>query len=95
MSKQTFRKCFLVSFLCILFYAMLNNSWAQEKKYPSGTHIEALIMRTEPERKKVYLSLKAVLRAREREELAKYMKTEEDSRTTIGDLLQNVIDRKK
>ncbi len=36
MSKQIFKKCFFVSFLCILFYSMPNSSWAQEKKYPTG-----------------------------------------------------------
>lgn len=66
-----------------------------QKKFKAGDHVDAMIVRTEPERKKVYLSLKSVTRQREREEIAKYMKPEDDFRTTIGDLLQNELDRKK
>ncbi len=61
-----------------------------------GETRDALILRTEPDKRKIYLSFKAVNRVREREEIQKFMKSEEEeSRTTIGDLLQNELDRKK
>ncbi|MDD8012153.1 MAG: S1 RNA-binding domain-containing protein [Acidobacteriota bacterium] len=66
-----------------------------EQKFKPGDKIEALISRIELDRKKVYLSLRALTKAREREELQKYMKAEDDSVTTIGDLLQNELDKKK
>ncbi len=66
-----------------------------EQKFKLGSKIEALISRIELDRKKVYLSLRALTKAREREELQKYMKAEDDSVTTIGDLLQNELDKKK
>jgi len=62
----------------------------------AGEKRDALILRTEPDKRKIYLSFKAVNRVREREEIQKFMKSEEEeSRTTIGDLLQNELDRKK
>lgn len=66
-----------------------------EQRFKPGDKIEALVSRVEVERKKAYLSLRALAKAREREELQKYMKAEDDSVTTIGDLLQNELDRKK
>jgi small subunit ribosomal protein S1 len=63
--------------------------------YKVGEKYDALIMRTEADKRKVYLSFRAVSRVREREEIEKYMKGGDDSRTTIGDLLQNVLDKKK
>lgn len=62
----------------------------------AGEKRDALILRTESDKRKIYLSFKAVNRVREREEIQKFMKSEEEeSRTTIGDLLQNELDRKK
>lgn len=66
-----------------------------EQRFKPGDKIEALVSRVEVERKKAYLSLRALAKAREREELQKYMKAEDDSVTTIGDLLQNELDKKK
>jgi small subunit ribosomal protein S1 len=66
-----------------------------ERKFKVGDRIEAMIARSEPERRKVYLSLRALNKVREREELQKYMKSEDDSVTTIGDLLQNELDKNK
>ncbi len=66
-----------------------------EQKFKLGDKIEALISRIELDRKKVYLSLRALTKVREREELQKYMKAEDDSVTTIGDLLQNELDKNK
>ncbi len=66
-----------------------------ERKFKAGDKIEALISRVEIDRKKVYLSLRALNKVREREELQKYMKGGDDSVTTIGDLLQNELDKNK
>jgi small subunit ribosomal protein S1 len=66
-----------------------------EQKFKPGDRIQAMILRIEPERKKVYLSLKAVNKAREREEIKKFMKADDETVTTIGDLLQNELDRNK
>ena len=66
-----------------------------EQKFKVGDRIEAMIARTELDRKKVYLSLRALNKVREREELQKYMKSGDDSVTTIGDLLQNELDKNK
>ena len=65
------------------------------EKFKPGEQRDALIVRMEPEKKKIYLSLRAVNRIREREEIEKYMKSGDDTRTTIGDLLQNEINRRK
>ena len=65
------------------------------ERFKSGLVRDALILHLEADKKKIYLSFRAVSRIREREDLARYMKSEEDSRTTIGDLLQNEIDKKK
>jgi small subunit ribosomal protein S1 len=66
-----------------------------EKKFKPGDKIEAMVTRTELDRKKVYFSLRALSKVREREELQKFMKAEDESKTTIGDLLQNELDKKK
>jgi len=66
-----------------------------EQKYKPGDKLEAMISRTELDRKKVYLSLRALNKVREREEIQKYMKGSDDQVTTIGDLLQNELDKKK
>jgi small subunit ribosomal protein S1 len=66
-----------------------------EQRFKPGDKIEAMITRSELDRKKVYLSLRALTKVREREELQKYMKAEDDSVTTIGDLLQNELDKNK
>jgi len=66
-----------------------------EQKFKPGDKIQAMILRIEADRKKVYLSLKAVNKVREREEIKKFMKADDDAVTTIGDLLQNELDKKK
>lgn len=66
-----------------------------ERKFKPGDKIEALISRVELDRRKVYLSLRALNKAREREDLQKYMKAGDDQVTTIGDLLQNELDKNK
>jgi len=66
-----------------------------EQKYKSGDSQEALILQTEPDKKRIYLSFKALVRKKEREEIQKYSKSENDSVTTIGDLFENAIDKNK
>ncbi|MCX6556852.1 MAG: S1 RNA-binding domain-containing protein [Candidatus Aminicenantes bacterium] len=66
-----------------------------EQKFKPGDKIQAMIVRIEADRKKVYLSLRAMNKALEREEIKKFMKSEDDSVTTIGDLLQNELDKNK
>lgn len=65
------------------------------EKYKVGDVVDAIILNTDRERKRVYLSFKAVARKREREEIEKYSKSTNEPVTTIGDLLQNEIDKKK
>ncbi len=66
-----------------------------EQRFKPGDKIQAMIARIEADRKKVYLSLRALTKVREREEIKKFMKAEDDAVTTIGDLLQNELDKKK
>jgi small subunit ribosomal protein S1 len=66
-----------------------------EQKFKPGDKIQAMINRIEADRKKVYFSLRALNKVLEREEIKKFMKAEDDSITTIGDLLQNELDKKK
>ncbi len=65
------------------------------QKYRVGHSREALLLATDFDKKRVYLSFKAVDRKREREEIEKYSKSENESVTTIGDLFENAIDKKK
>ncbi|HSQ35111.1 MAG TPA: S1 RNA-binding domain-containing protein [Candidatus Binatia bacterium] len=66
-----------------------------EQRFKPGDRIQAMIARIEADRKKVYLSLRALNKVREREELKKFMKADDEAVTTIGDLLQNELDKKK
>jgi small subunit ribosomal protein S1 len=63
--------------------------------FKAGQLREALITHTYPDKKRTYLSFRAVDRKKEREEIEKYMKSGNGSVTTIGDLLQNEIDKRK
>jgi small subunit ribosomal protein S1 len=65
------------------------------EKYKVGDVVDAIILNTDRQRKRIYLSFKAVARKREREEIEKYSKSTNEPVTTIGDLLQNEIDKKK
>jgi small subunit ribosomal protein S1 len=62
--------------------------------YKPGDKLEAVILSTDPEKKRVYFSFRALKRKREREEIDKYSKSETESVTTIGDLFENAIDKK-
>jgi small subunit ribosomal protein S1 len=66
-----------------------------EQKFKPGDKIKAMIARIEADRKKVYLSLRAMNRVLEREEIKKFMKADDEAVTTIGDLLQNELDKNK
>ena len=66
-----------------------------EEKFKPGDMIKAMIIRIEADRKKVYLSLRAMNKVLEREEIKKFMKADEEAVTTIGDLLQNELDKNK
>jgi small subunit ribosomal protein S1 len=66
-----------------------------EQRFKPGDKIQAMIARIEADRKKVYLSLRAMNKIREREEIKKFMKADDESVTTIGDLLQNELDKNK
>jgi len=58
-----------------------------EKRFPRGTEVEALVLSTDPEKKRIYLSMKALRKKREREEIDKYSKADNESVTTIGDFI--------
>ena len=64
-------------------------------KYKVGEELDAIVLNTDRERKRIYLSFKAVARKKEREEIEKYSKSSNEPIATIGDLLQNEIDKKK
>lgn len=64
-------------------------------KFKPGLKHEGVVMRTDVEKKRVYMSFKAVTQQKEKEEFEKYSKTTNEVVTTIGDLLQNEIDKKK
>jgi len=66
-----------------------------KKLFPAGKEIEAMILNADFERKRIYLSFRALKRKREREDIDKYAKSASDSVTTIGDLFENAIDKKK
>lgn len=66
-----------------------------QKLYPTGTEMEALVHNTDPEKKRIYLSVRALKRKREREEIDKYAKSESEPITTIGDLFESAIDKDK
>jgi small subunit ribosomal protein S1 len=66
------------------------------KEISEGEEREALIVSTNPERKRINLSFKALVNRKEREDIEKFMKADESkSITTIGDLLQTEMDKIK
>lgn len=66
-----------------------------KERFKPGDEIEAMLSNLDPSKKKINLSIKAMLSKKEKEEIEKYSKSEGTSVTTIGDLLQNEIDKKK
>jgi small subunit ribosomal protein S1 len=65
------------------------------KNYKIGEKREALVTRTLPDKRRIYLSFRAVNKKREREEIEKYSKSNNESSTTVGDLFESAIVKKK
>jgi small subunit ribosomal protein S1 len=65
------------------------------KNFKPGDEIDALILNSDYDRKRIYLSVRAVRRKKEREEIDKYSKADNEPITTIGDLFESAIDKKK
>ncbi len=65
-----------------------------KEMFKAGDKKEALILNTYPDKKRIYLSFQAVEKKREREEIEKYGKSDNESVTTIGELFENAIDKK-
>ncbi len=65
-----------------------------QEMFKLGDEKEALILNTYPDKKRIYLSFQAVEKKREREEIEKYGKSDNESVTTIGELFENAIDKK-
>jgi len=64
-------------------------------KFKVGDKHEALILSSDSDRKRVYLSFTAMHKKREREEIEKYSKSSNEPIATVGDLFQNAVDKKK
>ncbi|MCK4765923.1 MAG: S1 RNA-binding domain-containing protein [Candidatus Aminicenantes bacterium] len=62
-----------------------------QAKFNEGDSMDAQVLMTDPEKKRIYLSFRAAEKAKEREEIAKYSKSENESVTTIGDLFESAI----
>ncbi len=65
------------------------------KNYKVGEKREAMVTRTSPDKRRIYLSFKELNKKREREEIEKYSKSNNESSTTVGDLLESAIVKKK
>lgn len=65
------------------------------QQFKIGETREALVVTSIPDKKRIHLSFKAVHKKKEREDIEKYLKSKDEPVTTIGDLLQNEIDKKK
>jgi len=66
-----------------------------QKLFQQGQTVDAVILSTDFERKRIYLSIRSLKRRKEREEIDKYSKAATESVTTIGDLFENAIDKKR
>jgi small subunit ribosomal protein S1 len=66
-----------------------------KKLYPTGKEIDAMVLSADFDRKRIYLGFRALKRKKEREDIDKYAKAASESVTTIGDLFENAIDKKK
>ncbi|MGE5340654.1 MAG: S1 RNA-binding domain-containing protein [Candidatus Omnitrophota bacterium] len=63
--------------------------------YQPGQIVEAALMNSDFEKKRIYLSIRSMKRKKEREEIDKYAKSTSESVTTIGDLFESAIDKKR
>ncbi|MCP4217266.1 MAG: S1 RNA-binding domain-containing protein, partial [bacterium] len=66
-----------------------------QKQFPSGTELETLITNLDGPKKRIYLSVRALKKKKEREEIDKYSKSDSEPVATIGDLFQNALDKRK
>lgn len=66
-----------------------------EKLFNPGQKLDALLVSTDPEKKRIYLSVRALKRKKEREEIDKYSKSDSEPMTTVGDLFENALGDKK
>lgn len=63
--------------------------------FQPGQDVEAAIVSSDFEKKRIYLSIRSLKRKKEREEIDKYSKSTNESVTTIGDLFENAIDKRR
>ena len=63
--------------------------------YPVGKEMDAMVVSSDYERKRIYLSFRALKRKRERDDIDKYSKSGSESVTTIGDLFESAIDKRR
>ena len=54
-----------------------------------------VVQSTDRTRKRVYLSFRELKRKKDKEDLEKYGKSENESITTVGDLFESALDKKK
>jgi len=66
-----------------------------QEHYPAGKEMDAMVINSDFERKRIYLSFRALKRKRERDDIDKYGKSSNETVTTIGDLFENAIDKKR
>jgi len=65
------------------------------QSYPVGKEMDAMVVSSDYERKRIYLSFRALKRKRERDDIDKYSKSGNESVTTIGDLFESAIDKRR
>jgi small subunit ribosomal protein S1 len=65
-----------------------------QKLYKPGQEVEAMVVSSDFERKRIYFSIRALRRKKEREDIDRYSKASAEAVTTIGDLFENAIDKK-
>ncbi|MEN8152900.1 MAG: S1 RNA-binding domain-containing protein [Acidobacteriota bacterium] len=65
------------------------------EKYKEGENLEVAIHTMDKFKKRIYLSFKEMKKKKEKEELEKYGKSDNETVTTIGDLFESALDKKK
>ncbi|MCK5222316.1 MAG: S1 RNA-binding domain-containing protein [Candidatus Aminicenantes bacterium] len=66
-----------------------------KEKFLTGTEYEVVVQSTDRTRKRVYLSFRELKRKKDKEDLEKIGKSESESVTTVGDLFESALDKKK
>ncbi len=64
-------------------------------KFKIGDEHEVAVHSTDRNRKRIYLSFRELKRKKDKEDLEKYGKSENESVTTVGDLFESALDKKK